>query len=176
MSKDERKFDSFAAEEEEDMSNLERLQRAPAGNNVQNRLARGNVGDASNEPTSDLFHFMSGPRNPICSDMGAEGGQNVIRSSENVQQSDEYSFLQPTSNKRNISDTKDSASGCKKTRFCEMNPNESSCQPLDLSIRGASYKTDGIIDLENSSCQKVQSNNSTSSKECSGSALSSSKK
>ncbi|GIY58438.1 hypothetical protein CEXT_236571 [Caerostris extrusa] len=178
----EEKFDSFAeisSDEEENTSVLESLRRAPAGSNVQNQLARGNVGDASNEPTSDLFLRMSGPRSHICSDKDAEGGQNVVRSSENVQQFDEYSLSQPTSNKRNISGTKDSSTECsvwnKKTHYCEMNLNESRCQPLDLSIRGASYKTDGIRDGEINSCQKTQSSTSASSEEYSSSALSSSK-
>ncbi|GIY73366.1 hypothetical protein CDAR_174761 [Caerostris darwini] len=61
-------------------------------------------------------------------------------------------------------------------RYSEINPNESSCQTLDLNIRGDSYKTDGIIGGESSSSQKFQSNTSSSSKECSGSAFSSSKK
>ncbi|GIY47115.1 hypothetical protein CDAR_212331 [Caerostris darwini] len=182
MSKDEREFDSFAeiSKEEEDRSILETLLRAPSGSNVQNQLARGNVGDASNEPTSDLFHYMSGPRNPICSDMGAEGGQNVVCFSENVKQSTEYSLSQPTSNKRNLSDTQDSLPSCsihnKKMRFYEINLCESICQPLHLSITEASYKTDGISSGGSSSCQKTKRNTSTSSKECSSSALSSSKK
>ncbi|GIY50086.1 hypothetical protein CEXT_266101 [Caerostris extrusa] len=180
MSKDERKFDSFAeifSDEEENTSVLESLRRAPAGSNVQYQLARGNVGDASNEPAADLFHRTSGLRNPICSDMGAEGGQNVVRSSENVQQSAEYSLLQPASNKRNISDTNDSSTECsvwnKKTCYCQMNLNESRCQLFDLSIREASYKTDGIRDGEINSCQKNQSSTSASSEEYSSLALSS---
>ncbi|GIX95661.1 hypothetical protein CDAR_552031 [Caerostris darwini] len=111
---------------------------------------------------------MSGPRNPMSFDMGAEGGQNAVRSSENVHQSADYFFSQRTSNKRNLSNTNDSLIGCsvwnKKMRYSEINPNESSCQPLDLSIRGASNKMDGISGGENSSCQKTQS--STSSKFC----------
>ncbi|GIX92823.1 hypothetical protein CDAR_429551 [Caerostris darwini] len=161
------------------MSLPERLLRAPAGSNVHNQLARGNVGDASNETTADLFDRTSGLRNPICSYMGAEGGQNVVRSSENVQQSAEYSLLQPASNKRNLSNTNDSLTECsvwnKKMRYCEMNPNECSCQPLDLSIRGASFKTNGIRDGEINSCQKTQSSTPASSEEYSSSALSSSK-
>ncbi|GIY50072.1 hypothetical protein CEXT_266021 [Caerostris extrusa] len=131
MSKDERKCNTFAEiskdEEEEDMSILERPLRASAGSNVQNRLAAGNVGDGSSEPSPDLFRHTSGPRNPISSDMGAEKGQNVFRSSENVQQSAEYK-VEPSSNKRNISNT---VSGCsignKKMRYCEVNLKESSC-------------------------------------------------
>ncbi|GIY58436.1 hypothetical protein CEXT_236561 [Caerostris extrusa] len=133
----------------------------------------------SSESSSGPFHSTSGLRNPVSSDMGAEGGQNAVPSSENVHQSDDLSFSQRTSNKRNLSDTNNSLTGCsvwnKKTRFCEMNPNESSCQPLDLSIRGASYKTDGISGGEIGSCQKTQSNTSASSTECASSALSSSK-
>ncbi|GIY50087.1 hypothetical protein CEXT_266111 [Caerostris extrusa] len=45
---------------------------------------------------------------------------------------------QSTSNKRNISNTNDALTGYsvwnKKMHYCEMNPKESSCQPLDLSI------------------------------------------
>ncbi|GIX93928.1 hypothetical protein CDAR_367411 [Caerostris darwini] len=199
MSKEERQFDSFgkiSKDNEQNMSLPETLLRAPAGRNVQNQLARLNVGDGShepssgnmqnrprtgnvmlNEPSSGLFRHISGPRNPICSDMGAEGGQNVVRSSEIVQQSAGYSLLQPTSNKRNISNTNDSEYSIrnKKMRTSEMNPNESSCQPLDLSIRGKPYETDGIRDGEINSCQKIQSNTSTSSEECSSSTLSSSK-
>ncbi|GIX93925.1 hypothetical protein CDAR_367391 [Caerostris darwini] len=55
MSKDERKFDSFgqiSKDKEEDMSLPERPQRAPAGSNGQNHLARRNVGDGSHEPSS----------------------------------------------------------------------------------------------------------------------------
>ncbi|GIY03970.1 hypothetical protein CDAR_40891 [Caerostris darwini] len=145
---------------------------------MQNRPGTGNA--TSSEPPADLFHRMSGSRNPICSGMSVEGGQNVVRSSGNVQQSVEYFLSQSTSNKRSIAKTNDSASGCnifnKKMRYCEMNPNESSCQPLDLSIRGASHETDGIRDGEINSCQKTQSNTSASSAECSSSALSSSKK
>ncbi|GIX96382.1 hypothetical protein CDAR_592251 [Caerostris darwini] len=183
MSKDERKFVSFAEiskGKEENMSVPEMLLRAlPAWRNVQNQLTRGNVGDGSNEPSSDLYHRASEPRNPISSDMGAERGQNVDRSSENVQQYAEYSLLQPISNKRNISDTNHSVSGCsigsKKMRTYEINPDESTCQPLDLSIRGPSYKTDVISCGENIRCQKIQSKISTSYKVCSGSDLSSSK-
>ncbi|GIY43880.1 hypothetical protein CDAR_70181 [Caerostris darwini] len=180
MSKDEKKFVSFAeisSDEEENISILEWLLRAPAGSNVQNQLARGNVGDGSNGLSSDFCRHASGPRNPICTNMGAEGGLNVVRSSENVQQSAGYSLLQPTSNNRNISNTIDSASGCsvrnKKMRTCEMNPNEHNFQPLDFSIRGASYKTDVISGGENCSCQKTQNNTFTSSAECSSSAPSS---
>ncbi|GIY95917.1 hypothetical protein CEXT_557171 [Caerostris extrusa] len=111
--------------------------------------------------------------------MGAEGGQNAVRSSENVQKFAEYFLLPPTSNNRNISNTIDSASGCrvrnKKIRTYEMNPNEDSVQLLDLSIGEASYKTDGISGGENCSCQRTQSNTYTSSTECSSSALSSTK-
>ncbi|GIY61785.1 hypothetical protein CDAR_408861 [Caerostris darwini] len=182
MSRDERKFHSFAEiskDNDEDMSVPETLLRAPAGRNVQNQLARGNLGDASNEPSSDLCRHASGPRNPISSDMRAEGGQNAVRSSENVQQSAEYSLLQPTSNKRNISDTNDSTSGCsignKKMRYCEMNLDGSSIQPLDLSSRVTSYETEGITGGEINRSQKIQSNISTSSAKCLSSALSSSK-
>ncbi|GIY43882.1 hypothetical protein CDAR_70191 [Caerostris darwini] len=140
---------------------------------MKNRPGTGNA--TSSEPPVDL----SGLRNSMSFDMGAEGGQNAVRSSEKVQQSAEYSLLQPTSNKRNISSTNESLTGCnvwnKKMRYCEMNPNESSCQPLDLSIRGASFKTDGIRDGEIGSCQKIQNNTSASSTEFSSSALSSSK-
>ncbi|GIY04838.1 hypothetical protein CDAR_532291 [Caerostris darwini] len=189
MSKDERKFDSFSEipkDKEEDMSILETLLRAPAGRNVQNHLASGNSGDGShepssgnmqnrprtgnvmlNDPSSRLFHGISGPRNYKSFDVGVEGGQNVVRSSENLQQSAEYFLSQPTSNKRNISNAKDSASGCKKMRYCEINSNENSCQPLDLRIRDGTYKKDGITGGESSTSQKIQSNNSTSSKKCS---------
>ncbi|GIY29514.1 hypothetical protein CEXT_100741 [Caerostris extrusa] len=64
--------------------------------------------------------------------------------------------------------------GIKKMRYSEMNPNESSCQPLDLSLRGASNKTDGIRDGEISSSQKTQSSTSASATKCSCSAFSSS--
>ncbi|GIY50080.1 hypothetical protein CEXT_266061 [Caerostris extrusa] len=195
MSKDEKKFDSFgeiSKDKEEKLSLPETLLGAPAGRNVQNQLAIGNGRDGShepssgnmqnrprtrnvmlNEPSSGLFQRISGPRNHTSFDVGAEGGQNVVRSSENVQKSAEYFSFQPTSNKRNIAITQDSLSGCstrnKKLRYFEINSNESSCQPLDLSIRGASYKTDGISGGENSSFQKIQSNISTSSIECSSS-------
>ncbi|GIY02685.1 hypothetical protein CDAR_126561 [Caerostris darwini] len=117
MSKYERKFDSFAEipkDKEEDMSILETLLRAPAGSNVQNQLARGSVGDVSSEPLPHLIHRASEPRNSICSDVGAEGGQNVVRSSENVQKQ------KPTSNKRDLSKTNDSSCNIrnKKMRNC----------------------------------------------------------
>ncbi|GIY19685.1 hypothetical protein CDAR_274591 [Caerostris darwini] len=60
---------------------------------------KGYVADGSNEPSSALFHRISDPRNPICFDMGAARERNVVRSSENVQQSADYFLLQPTSNK-----------------------------------------------------------------------------
>ncbi|GIY69133.1 hypothetical protein CDAR_35951 [Caerostris darwini] len=170
-----RKFDSFgeiSIDTDKDMSLSETLLRAPAGSNVQNQLARRNVGDGSIEPSS-------GPRNHMRFDLGAEGGQNVVSSSENVQQSAQYFLFQPTSNKRDIANTQDSLSGCskrnKKRRYYEINLDESSCQPLDLSIRGASYKTDVISCGENSNFQKTQSNTSTSSKESSKSSRNSSK-
>ncbi|GIY07268.1 hypothetical protein CDAR_584631 [Caerostris darwini] len=108
-----------------------RLQRAPAGSNGQNHLGRRNVGDGShepssgnmqnrsragnvmlNEPSSGLLHRISGPGNHISFEVGAKGGQNVVRSSENLQQPAGYSLLQSTSNKRNIAITQDSLSGC----------------------------------------------------------------
>ncbi|GIY48831.1 hypothetical protein CDAR_282741 [Caerostris darwini] len=151
MSKDERKFDGFgkiSKDKEEDMSLPERLLRAPAGSNGQNHLARRNVGDGShepssgnmqnrprtgnvmlNDPSSRLFHRISGPGNHMSIEVGAEGGQNVVSSSENVQQSAEYFSFQPTSNKSNIANTQDSLSGCsmrnKQMRYSEINPNES---------------------------------------------------
>ncbi|GIY24565.1 hypothetical protein CDAR_102771, partial [Caerostris darwini] len=170
-----KKIDSFGEtfnDEEDDPALFETLQRVQVGRNMQNLLGTGKVRDRSNELSSRLFHGTSGPRNPICTDMGAEGGQNVVRSSENMQQQ------KPTSNKRDISKTSDSRCSIrnKKMRTCEINPNKSSCQPLDLSISGTSYKTDRIIGGESSSSQKIQSNSSTSSKECLGSAFSSYKK
>ncbi|GIX97849.1 hypothetical protein CEXT_680491 [Caerostris extrusa] len=54
-------------------------------------------------------------------------------------------------------------------RYYEINLNESSCQSLELSIRGASHETDGISGGENSSFHKIQSNISTNSNECSSS-------
>ncbi|GIY03974.1 hypothetical protein CDAR_40911 [Caerostris darwini] len=85
MSKDQRKFDSFgqiSKDKDEVMSFPERLLRAPAGSSGQNHLARRNVGDGShepssgnmqnrsrtgnamlNEPSSGLFHRISGPAN-----------------------------------------------------------------------------------------------------------------
>ncbi|GIX97844.1 hypothetical protein CEXT_680441 [Caerostris extrusa] len=108
MSKEERKFDSFAEipkDKEENMSLPETLLGAPPGRNVQNRLARRNVGDGTHEQSS-------GPRNHMSFDVGAEGGQNAVRSSENLQQSTGYFLLQPTSNKRNISDTQNCLPGC----------------------------------------------------------------
>ncbi|GIY04841.1 hypothetical protein CDAR_532311 [Caerostris darwini] len=144
---------------------------------MQNRPGTGNA--TSSEPPADIFHRMSGRPNPVNFDMGAEGGQNAVRSSENIHQSADSFFSQRTSNKKNISNTNDSVSGCsigtKKMRYREINPNEISCQPLDLSIRRASYETDGIIGGEIGSCQKTQSNTSASSTECSSSALKSSK-
>ncbi|GIY50078.1 hypothetical protein CEXT_266051 [Caerostris extrusa] len=181
MSADERKADSFGEtfkDEAEDPELFENLRRTEVGRNMQNRPGTGNA--TSSEPSSSPFHRMSGPRNPMSFDMGAEGGQNALRSSDNVHQSADYFFSQRTSNKRKISNTNDSLTGCrvwnKKMRYCETNPNEISCQPLDLSIRGASYKTDGIIGGEKSSCEKTQSSTSASSAEGSSSALSSSKK
>ncbi|GIX95669.1 hypothetical protein CDAR_19751, partial [Caerostris darwini] len=113
------------------------FRRVQVGRNTQNRPGTGNV--TSNEPSSDLFRRTSGPRNPISSDMGAEGGQTVVRSSNNVQQSADYFFSLPTSNKRDISNTNHYLAGFrvwnKKRRYSEINPDESSCQPLDLSIR-----------------------------------------
>ncbi|GIY60044.1 hypothetical protein CDAR_25591 [Caerostris darwini] len=145
---------------------------------MQNRPGTRNA--TSNEPPADLFHRMSGPPNPMSFDMGAEGGQNAVRSSENVHQSAEYFFSQRTSNKRNLSNTNDSLTRCsvwkKKMRYSDINPDESSCQPLDLSIRGASFKTEGISSGETRSCKKTQSKISPCSAECSSSALSSSKK
>ncbi|GIY48827.1 hypothetical protein CDAR_282721 [Caerostris darwini] len=124
MSKDERKFDSFgqiSKDKEEDMSLPEMLLRAPAGSNGQNHLDRRNGGDGTHEPSS-------GPGNHMSFEVGAEGGQNVGRSSENVQQSAEYFSFQPTSNKRNIAIMQDSLSGCsmrnKKMRYSEINSNE----------------------------------------------------
>ncbi|GIY29515.1 hypothetical protein CEXT_100751 [Caerostris extrusa] len=179
MSQDERKSDSFGEtfkDEAEDPALFENLRKTEVGCNMQNHPGTGNA--TSSESPADLFHRMSGPRNPMNFDMAAEGGQNVVRSSENVHQSAEYFFSQRTSIKRNISNTNDSLIGCsvwnKKMRYCETNPNEISCQPLDLSIRGASNKTDGISCGEIGSCQKTQSSTSASSTECSSSALSSS--
>ncbi|GIY50069.1 hypothetical protein CEXT_265991 [Caerostris extrusa] len=170
-------FGETFKDEAEDRALLENLRRAEVGCDMQNCPGTGNT--TSSEPPADLFHRMSGPRNPISFDMGLEGGQNAVRSLENVHQSADYIFSQRTSNKRNLSNTNDSLTRCnirnKKVRYCEMNPNESSCQPLHLSNTGASYKTDGISGGENSSCQKTQSSTSASSKECSNSALSSSK-
>ncbi|GIY04843.1 hypothetical protein CDAR_532321 [Caerostris darwini] len=162
MSEDERKADSFGEtfkDEAENPALSETLRRTEVGRNMLNRPEKGNA--TSSESSSDLFHRISVSRNPMSFDMGAEGGQNAVRSSENVHQSDELSFSQRTSIKRNISNSDDSLTGCsisnKKMRCYEMNPNESSCQPLDLSIRGASYKTDGIIGGEINSFQKTQS-------------------
>ncbi|GIX95671.1 hypothetical protein CDAR_19761, partial [Caerostris darwini] len=87
------------------------------------------------------------------------------------QQAAEYFLSQPTSNKRNISSAKDSASGCKKICYCEINSNENSCQPLDLRIRDGTYKKDGITGGESSTSQKIQSNTSTSSTKCSSFAF-----
>ncbi|GIX95659.1 hypothetical protein CDAR_552011 [Caerostris darwini] len=179
MSEDERKADSFGEtfkDEAEDPELFGTLRRVQVGRNMQNRPGTGNA--TSSEPPADLFHRISGPRNPMNFDMGAEGRQNAVRSSENVHQSAEYFFSQRTSNKRNVSNTDDSISGCsvwnKKMLYSEINANENSCQPLDLSIRGASYKTDGIRDGEIGSCRKTQSSTSASSTECSSSAFSSS--
>ncbi|GIX71713.1 hypothetical protein CDAR_526001 [Caerostris darwini] len=180
MSEDERKADSFGEtfkDDSEDPAVFETLRRVQIGRNMQNRPGTGNA--TSSEPPADLFHGMSGPRNPIGSDMGEEGGQNAVRTSENIHQSADYLFSQRTSNKRNLSNTNDSSTGCsvwnKKMRYSEINPNESSCQPLDLSIRGASSEMDGIRNGEINSCQKTQSHTSASSKQYSSSALSSSK-
>ncbi|GIY73336.1 hypothetical protein CEXT_669521 [Caerostris extrusa] len=181
MSEDERKADSFGEtfkDEEEDPARFENLRRTEVGRNMQNRPGTGNA--MLSEPPAELFHRMSGPRNPLSSDMGAEGGQNTVRTLENIHQSADYFFSQRTSNKRSLSITNDSLTRCsvwsKKMRYSVINLNESSCEPLDLSIRGASNKTCGISSGENSSCQMTQSNTSASSAECSSSALSSSKK
>ncbi|GIY60716.1 hypothetical protein CDAR_170641 [Caerostris darwini] len=161
MSEDERKVDSFGEtfkDEAEDPALYEALRRVQVAHNMQNRPGTGNA--MSCEPPADLFHRMSGSRNPICSGMSVEGGQNVVRSSGNVQQSVEYFLSQSTSNKRSIAKTNDSASGCnifnKKMRYCEMNPNESSCQTLDLSIRGASHETDGIREGKNNTVKRLK--------------------
>ncbi|GIY29519.1 hypothetical protein CEXT_100781 [Caerostris extrusa] len=180
MSEDERKADSFGEtfkDEAEDPALSENPRRTEVGRDMQNRPGTGYA--TSSEPPDDLFHRMPGPRNPMSSDMGAERGQNVVRSSENVHQSDDYFLSQRTSNKRNLSNSNDSSTGCsvwnKKMRYSAIIASESSCQPLDLSIRGATYKTDGIIGGEIGSCQKTQSSTSASSTECSSSALKSSK-
>ncbi|GIY48825.1 hypothetical protein CDAR_282711, partial [Caerostris darwini] len=179
MTEDERKAGSFGEtfkDEAEDPALFENLRKTEVGRNMQNRSRTGNA--TSSEPPADIFHRTSGPPNSVRSDMGAAGGQNAVRSSENIHQSADYCFSQRTSNERNLSNIDDSVSGCsawnKKMRYSEMNPNESSCQPLDL-IREASYEMDGLIGGEIASCRKTQSNTSASSMECSSSALKSSK-
>ncbi|GIX96376.1 hypothetical protein CDAR_592221 [Caerostris darwini] len=90
MSEDERKADRFVKtfkDEAEDPAVFENLRRPEVGHNMQNRPGTGNA--TSSEPSSGPFHRISGPRNPVSFDMGAEGGQNTVRSSENVHQSDE---------------------------------------------------------------------------------------
>ncbi|GIY13929.1 hypothetical protein CDAR_513861 [Caerostris darwini] len=176
MSEDKRKADRFGEtfkDEEEDPARFENLRRTEVGRNMQNCPGTGNA--TSSEPPADLSDL----RNPISFGMGAEGGQKAVHFSENVHQSVDYFFPQRTSIKRNVSSTNDSLTGCSvwntKRRYFEMNPNESRCQPLELRIRGASYKTDGIREGEIGSCQTTQSNTSASSTECSSSSLKSSK-
>ncbi|GIY03969.1 hypothetical protein CDAR_40881 [Caerostris darwini] len=109
MSKDQRTADSFCdsfKDDEEDPAFFETLRRIQVGRSMQNRPGTGNA--TSSEPPADLFHRMSGRPNPMSFDIGAEGGQNAVRSSENVHQSSDYFFSQRTSNKRNISNTNDS--------------------------------------------------------------------
>ncbi|GIY48829.1 hypothetical protein CDAR_282731 [Caerostris darwini] len=104
MSKDQRIADKFGEtfkDEEEDPALFVTLRKMEVGHNIQKRLGTANV--TSSETPADLFHLISGSRNPTGFDMGAD----------NVQQSAEYFFLQPTSNKR-ISNTNDSLTGCKK--------------------------------------------------------------
>ncbi|GIY60048.1 hypothetical protein CDAR_25622, partial [Caerostris darwini] len=158
---DERKADSFGEtfkDGSEDPALFETLLRVQVGRNMQNRPGTGNA--TSSDRPADLFHRMLGPRNPISSDIGAEGGQNAVRSSENLQQSADYCFSQRTSNKKNLSNANDSLIGCsvwnKKMRYSEINPNESSRQPLGPSIRGTSYKADMTSGGESSSSHKIQ--------------------
>ncbi|GIY61788.1 hypothetical protein CDAR_408881 [Caerostris darwini] len=113
MSEDERKADSFGEtfkDDAEDPEIFENLRKTKVGRNMQNRPSTGNA--TTSEPPADLFHRISGPPNPMSFDMGAEGGQNAVRSSENVHQSADYFFSQRTSNKRNLSNNNDSSTGC----------------------------------------------------------------
>ncbi|GIX71910.1 hypothetical protein CEXT_419291 [Caerostris extrusa] len=113
MSEDEKTSGSFRDSfegEKDDQTLPETLPRVPAAHHLQNRLAGGNVGDGSTEPSSSLFHRILDPINPIFFDMGVAGEQ-VVRSSEEVQQSADYSMLQPTLNKNDLSNTNNFFSG-----------------------------------------------------------------
>ncbi|GIY64229.1 hypothetical protein CEXT_267801 [Caerostris extrusa] len=164
-------FDDSFEGEKDDQTLPETLPRVPAAHHLQNRLAGGNVGDGSTEPSSSLFHPLLDPINPIFFDMGVAGEQEAVRSSEKVPLSADDSLLQPTSNKSDSSNKNDSSSGSfrsnKKMRSCANIPNENSDQPLDLSIRGDSWKSVEMSDSENSSCKKIQSNIFASSPDCS---------
>ncbi|GIY50076.1 hypothetical protein CEXT_266041 [Caerostris extrusa] len=83
MSEDERKADSFVEtfkDEAEDPALFQNLRRSEVGRDMQNRPGSGNA--TSSEPPAELFHRMPGPRNPMSSDMGAERGQNAVRTLE----------------------------------------------------------------------------------------------
>ncbi|GIY44133.1 hypothetical protein CEXT_430351 [Caerostris extrusa] len=181
MSEDEKIPGSFRyslEDEKEDQTLLETLPRVPATHHMQNLLAGENVGDGSHEPSSGLFHRMLDPRNSTWNAMRAAGEQEAVRSPEKLQQSSEYSLLQPTLNKSKLSNTNSFLSGScmwnKKMRSCENIPNEDSCQPLDMNMKGAPSKTDVVTDSENSHSKMIQSDIFTGSPECSSSALSSS--
>ncbi|GIY78400.1 hypothetical protein CDAR_271861 [Caerostris darwini] len=169
--------DSFE-DEKEDQTLPETPPGVPAAHHMQNLFAGENIEDGSPEPSSSPFHRILDPINPIFFDMRAAGEQEAVRSSEEVQQSADDSLLQPTSNKSDSSNTNDSSSGSfrwnKKMRSCANIPDENSDQPLDLSSRGASWKSVAMSDSENSSCTMIQSNIFTGSPECSSSTLSSS--
>ncbi|GIX88267.1 hypothetical protein CEXT_750131 [Caerostris extrusa] len=173
MSEDEKTSGSFRdsfEDEKEDQTLPETPPGVPAAHHMQNLFAGENVGDGPPEPSSSPFHRILDPINLIF-DMGVAGEQEAVRSSEEVQQSADDSLLQPTSNKSDSSNANDSSSGSfrwnKKMLSCANIPNENSDQPLDLSIRGASWKSVAMSDRENSSCKKIQSNIFASSPECS---------
>ncbi|GIY78420.1 hypothetical protein CDAR_271981 [Caerostris darwini] len=181
MSEDEKTSGSFRdsfEDEKEDQTLPQTPPREPAAHHMQNLFAGENIGDGSPEPSSSPFHRILDPINPIFFDMRAAGEQEAVRSSEEVQQSADDSLLQPTTNKSDSSNTNDSSSGSfrwnKKMRSCANIPNENSDQHLDLSIRGASWKSVAMSDSENSGCKKIQSNIFASSPDCSSSAPSSS--
>ncbi|GIY06308.1 hypothetical protein CDAR_568991 [Caerostris darwini] len=178
MSEDENTPGSFRdsfEDEEEDQKLFETPPSVPTAHPMQNLFAGENVDDGSHEPSSSLFHRMLDLRNSTWNDMRAAGEQEVVRSPEKVKQSSDYLLLQPTLNENELSNANNFLSGSfiwnKKMRSFENIANEDSCQPLDLSIRGASWKSAVMSDSENSSCKKIQSDIFAGSPECSRSAL-----
>ncbi|GIY06312.1 hypothetical protein CDAR_569011 [Caerostris darwini] len=98
-------------DEKEGQTLLETPPGVPAAQHMQNLFAAGSVGDGSPEPSSSLFHRMLDPRNSTWNDMCVAGEQKAVRSPEKVQQSSEYSLLQPTLNKSELSNTNNFLSG-----------------------------------------------------------------